>query len=103
MIVINAIVEAKKGKEEELENLLRAMIPQVQEEDGAVIYTLHRSRNSKGKYFFYEKYKDQAAVDYHFSTHYFKELIDKFSNLLETEPIVDIFEEIDGIKLIEHY
>lgn len=99
MIVINAILEAKKGKEEELENLLRAMIPLVQEEEGAVVYTLHRSRNSVGKYMFYEKYKDQAAVDYHFSTHYFKDLIDKFSDLLEAEPIVDVFEEIDGIKV----
>jgi len=98
MIIINAIIEAKTGKEEELENVLRAMIPLVQEEDGAVVYTLHRSRNAKGKYFFYEKYKDQDAVDYHCSTHYFKDLIDKFSDLLASEPIVDTFEEIDGIK-----
>jgi quinol monooxygenase YgiN len=74
---------AKKGKEKELEEALSAMIPNVQNEEDTLQYSLHRSRNNPGKFFFYEKYKDQAAFDFHCSTSYFKELFSKTPGLLE--------------------
>jgi quinol monooxygenase YgiN len=36
MIVLLAIVQAKSGKENELENLLKSLFPQVKEETGTV-------------------------------------------------------------------
>ncbi|MCX5816528.1 MAG: putative quinol monooxygenase [Proteobacteria bacterium] len=98
MIVINAILQAKSGKEPELENMLKAMVPHVQAEQGALAYVLHRAPKNPGKFLFYEKYRDQAAVDYHMSTPYLQQLFKKFDDLLAEAPIVEIFEEIAAIS-----
>ena len=68
MIVMSAMLKAKCGKEKEVENALMAMIPKVQNEEGTIEYTIHRSQNNGGLFFLYEMYKDKRSLDYHMST-----------------------------------
>lgn len=97
MIVVAAVVQAKKGKETELETLLKSLFPNVKQEDGVVEYVLHRSQSDPGKFFFYEKYKNQQALDYHMNTSYLKEVFHKFNSLVNGQPQVDIYEDIASI------
>lgn len=97
MIIITAVIQAKKGKEEEVAGALRGMIPKVRAEAGAIAYVLHRSTTNPGKFFFYERYKDQAAFDYHGSTPYFRDLFKKIRDLIVDAPEVEFYEELDGI------
>jgi quinol monooxygenase YgiN len=44
MIVLVAMLKAKAGNEKRVEDILKAMIPNVQKEKGASKYILHRSK-----------------------------------------------------------
>lgn len=93
-MVVVAIVKAQAGKEKEMEDALRAMIPKVQSEEGTIAYILHRAQNEQGKFLFYEKYRDGAAFDFHSSTPYFKELFGKIGPLVDGQPQVEMYEEL---------
>lgn len=97
MIVVSAFFRAREGREAELEAALLGMIPHVQDEAGAVVYALHRSRVRAGHFFFYEKYTDQAAVDAHMSKPYLKALLDVIEPLLAAPLEVDLHEEVGSI------
>ena len=98
MIVISAVLKAKPGKEAELETLLKSLFSKVKQEEGVVEYVLHRSQESAGKFFFYEKYKDQHAVDFHMSTLYLQEAFSKYADLLSDKPEVEFYEDIATIS-----
>jgi quinol monooxygenase YgiN len=98
MIVVAAVLKAQAGKEREMEDALRAMIPKVQSEEGTLAYVLHRAQNEPGKFLFYEKYKDKAAFDHHGSTPYIKELFGKIGPLLDGKPSIEMYEELAAKK-----
>ncbi|WP_371377983.1 putative quinol monooxygenase [Sporomusa aerivorans] len=97
MIVLAATMKAKLGKEAELENTLKAVIPNVEQEKGTLQYVLHRSQNDVGKFFFYEKYVDKKALAFHGSTPYLKELFSAIKELLQEEPTIELYEEVAAI------
>ncbi len=76
-LTVVAKLKAKAGSEKELEAALRAMIPKVREEPGALTYILTQSVKDPTVFVFYEVYKDQAAFDFHTKT-------------------VDLLNELDG-------
>ena len=98
MIVVVAILQAKQGKEQEMEDALRWIIPQVDAEEGTLQYILHRAKKEPGKYLFYEKYLDKAALNAHGSTSYFAEMFAKIGPLLDGSPTIEIYEDIASIK-----
>jgi quinol monooxygenase YgiN len=98
MIVFTASLKAKQGKEKELEEALINMVSNVQNEEGALIYILHRVKDDPGRFTFYEKYKDQAAVYYHDSTPHMCDLLAKFELLLDEELVVSHLEEMASIR-----
>ena len=97
MIVISAVLQAKPGCETELESALRAMIPHVRQEGGVVDYALHRASDDAGRFFYYEKYRDQAALDVHMATPYLKALLDKVPQLCARAPVIDLYQPLASI------
>jgi quinol monooxygenase YgiN len=98
MITLVAVLEAKEGKEKEMENALMDMIPKVQPEEGTLAYILHRAQNKPGKFLFYEKYKDGAALTHHSTTSYMKELFEKIGPLLAGPPSIETYDELAAKK-----
>jgi quinol monooxygenase YgiN len=92
MIVLTAVMEALPGKEQEMENALRAMIPAVRSEEGTLTYVLHRAQGNPGKFFFYEAYRDEAALAHHSGTPHLAELFGKLVSLTAGEPVIDMYE-----------
>ncbi len=97
-MVLTAIFHAKQGKEKELEKVLKAMFPHVQNEPGVLTYNLQQAENKPGTFFFYEKYKDKQAFDYHGSTAHFQELNKRLEGLLTEPPLVEFYKEIAAIE-----
>lgn len=97
MIVLSAFFQAQPGREAELEAHLRGMIAPVQDEPGAQVYALHRSREHVGHFFFFEKYSDQAALDAHMATPYLHALLAAIGPLLAVPPAVETYTEIAAI------
>ncbi|MDY6934071.1 MAG: putative quinol monooxygenase [Spirochaetota bacterium] len=98
MIVVIAVLQAQTGKEIEMENALKEIIPKVESEKGTMAYILHRSQSEPGTFMFYEKYIDNAAFEYHSSTPHFQELFGKIGPLLAGAPRIEMFEEIAAKK-----
>lgn len=98
MIVLTAVFKAKTGQERELEQTLKVMIPEVQKEEGTLMYILNQSTVDKGQFLFYEMYKDKAALEFHNSTPYFQQLLKNIDGLLATDPQIDFYEDIASIS-----
>ena len=98
MIVVSAVFQAKPGCEAELESALRAMIAPVGKESGAIEYAVHRAQDDGGRFFFYEKYRDQAAVDLHMATPYLKALLAKVPALCASAPVVEFYQPLASIR-----
>ena len=68
MVIKGVTLIAKPGMEKALEEDLLQMIPQSETEDNTLVYCMHRYVGEPGKFFFYERYTDEAAFDYHNNT-----------------------------------
>lgn len=98
MIVFTATLKAKQGFEKRVEDILKAIIPNVQNEKGTTKYILNRSKADPAQFTFYEEYADQAALDFHNATAYFKQLGKDLGGLLDGEPKQVFYETVAAIK-----
>ena len=71
--MITAKVYIKPGKEADFISAARMMIDNSNKEEGCLGYMLYQDPYEKTNFIFVEKYKNQAAIDAHFATPYFKE------------------------------
>ncbi len=97
MIVLVASLKARAGKEKKVEDILKAMVPQVQNEKGALSYIFHRSTSDPASFMFYEQYADKAAFDLHGATPYFKQLGKDLDGLLDGAPVETFYEAVAAI------
>ena len=97
MIVV-AKIKAKSGEEEKMEKAFLDIIPKVEQEEGTLVYTLHRSQKDPTVFLFYEKYKDKDALKAHSSTPHFQELFGILAPLLDGNPEIEMYDEIKGIN-----
>jgi quinol monooxygenase YgiN len=74
-IILNVHFEAAPGREEDLARELSALVEPTRKEAGCLAYELHVDPENHAKLMFYEKFADQAAVDFHVSTPYFKKFL----------------------------
>jgi len=71
--MITAKVFIKPGKEAEFITAAKMMIENSNKEEGCLGYMLYQDPYEKTNFIFVEKYKNQAAIDVHFATPYFRE------------------------------
>ena len=84
MIVVAAKMRAARGKEKELEKLIRHTVAEVRrEEKGTLMYLPHRKIGDPSEFFMYEQYQDQEAREAHRSAPHIKELRATMPGLLE--------------------
>ena len=94
-----AKLKARVGKEGAMEEVLREMVSKVEQEEGCLLYTLHRSQSDPRTFLFYEQYKNAEAVDYHRATPHYKELTQVLlPPLLDGHPEVESYDEIARIR-----
>lgn len=76
----------RQGKEQELADALLAIVPDVLQEPGCLLYAPHVSRDNPGTIVMYEVWQDQAALDVHASGPNLGKLAARFDELL-AEPL----------------
>jgi len=84
---------ARKGKEKQLRELLRGMLAPTRAESGCKLYELYES-DSKGRFYFYEIWESQSALDQHAASPHFKYLEQTVGELLQEPFEVNILERI---------
>lgn len=98
MLAVVAVMNAKTGKEDEMEKALRDIMPKVESEEGTLAYVMHRMKKKPQKFLMYEKYRDKEALSYHSSTPYFAELFGKIAPIMDGDPVIEVYEVLSSIK-----
>ena len=85
MFVVAARYYAKEGKDEEIAEILRKMIPISSAEPGCALYTVNRSVDDPRRFVLYEQYHDRSGYEAHMATDAFKEnILGKVVPMLES-------------------
>jgi quinol monooxygenase YgiN len=71
MICVAVTYVIKAGREDEAVALFRALTGPARAEPGCRMYLVHRSTTEPRRFFLYEQYTDQAALDAHRSSAHF--------------------------------
>lgn len=93
--IYGAKLVAKPGKEALLAEMCKSIVKEVSEkEEGCLMYIPHVSVDNPAEIIFMEKYVDQAALDAHLQTPYFKALAAQFSDVLAEKLSLQFMEEL---------
>jgi quinol monooxygenase YgiN len=84
---------AGNGKEDQLRAVLQGMLAPTHAESGCKLYELYES-NSKGRFYIYEIYESQAALDQHAASPHFKHLQKTIGELLQEPFEVNILRTV---------
>jgi len=84
---------ARGGSENQLRELLRGMLAPTRAESGCKLYELYES-DSKGRFYFYEVWESQAALDQHAASPHFKHLEQTVGELVQEPFEVNILERV---------
>lgn len=84
---------AHRGKENQLRELLRGMLAPTRAESGCKLYELYES-SSEGRFYFYEIWESQAALDQHAASPHFKNLEQTVGELIREPFEVSILTSI---------
>ena len=84
---------ARKGQENQVRELLRGMLGPTRAESGCKLYDIYES-NTKGRFYFYEIWESQSALDQHAASPHFKYLEQTVGELVQEPFEVNILERI---------
>lgn len=73
MIVLAVTWQAKPGHEAEVAELFRKLTAESRKEPGCLMYQVHRLKDDPARFFIYEQYKDEGALEAHRNTKHFVE------------------------------
>ncbi|TFH91171.1 putative quinol monooxygenase [Vibrio ouci] len=96
MINLTATFHAKTGQEQQLEELLVAMLAPTRQEPGNKRYCLFKNKDDAAIFTFQEQFADQIAFDEHCKQPYFIQLLASLDGLLDQEPKITFLEELSA-------
>jgi (4S)-4-hydroxy-5-phosphonooxypentane-2,3-dione isomerase len=87
MVVLAVTWMAKMGRETDAAALFSKLTDESRKEPGCVMYQLHRHKTEPRRFFIYEQYKDDAALEAHRASAHFlryaKKELPKFADRLD--------------------
>lgn len=98
-IVLAARFKIKPPQREEFLRLARIALRETVKEPGVITYNLYEEESVKNSFIFFEEWKSRQALDVHLKTDYTKNLLDRFSDLVDGEPSIKVY-SIQGVNFI---
>ena len=84
-----------EGKNEEFEQLFLGLTEKVlANEEGTLVYALHRSKSNAQEYVVMEQYRSAADIDLHGKTDYFRSASRAMGSLLAAAPIIEVLDQV---------
>jgi (4S)-4-hydroxy-5-phosphonooxypentane-2,3-dione isomerase len=71
MVVLAVTWMAKQGHESEVVSIFSKLTEESRKEPGCLMYVVHRHKTEPRRFFVYEQYKDDAALEAHRSAPHF--------------------------------
>ena len=84
-ITIVVPINAKPELRNEVRERLLELTALTNKEAGNICYRLHQAEDDQNKFIIYEKWKDQAALDFHMNQEYLKNFLEESKTLLAEE------------------
>lgn len=94
MICVAVTYIIQPGHEAEAIDLFHKMNEHTHTEPGNIMYVVHRSANEPRRFFLYEQYKDQDALDAHRSADYFKQYVTNGLLKIIESRVAEIYEPL---------
>lgn len=88
-VILNVIMTAAPGCEEALFGHLSGLVEPTRAEPGCLIYELHRDPENAGKFFFYERFASQDALDTHVASAHFQNFV-AARQASSPDPVADV-------------
>jgi quinol monooxygenase YgiN len=95
MIVLKVDMTVKSGTEQKCREYIQILQEHSRKEPGCLLYIGHQSTEDPRKFFFYEQYKDAAALAAHRSAPYFKQYVNEGLDTIMEHRSRDLFEPVD--------
>lgn len=94
MLGVVATIKVKEGQGADFEKVATELVKKVNEnEKGCLLYQLYHGEEPN-TYVFLERYADQAAVEAHRGTDYFKSLGRAMGEFMDGKPTVQRFKQV---------
>ena len=90
--VISARVSIKPEKVDAFIAATKDLIEKSRAEEGCVSYSLYQDPQDKTKFLFFEEWKNQAAVDFHFATEHFKKFGETLNDCASAPAVITIYD-----------
>jgi quinol monooxygenase YgiN len=90
--MITAKVFIKQGMEADFAEAAKWMIDTTLTEEGCLQYTLYQDPYNPANFFFFERYKNQEAVDKHFAAPYFSEFGNKIGDMTSKPAEIQVWD-----------
>ncbi len=71
MVVLAGKWMAKAGRENEMAGIFSRLTEESRKEPGCIVYQVHRHKTEARRFFIYEQYKDDAALEAHRAASHF--------------------------------
>ena len=71
MVVLSVTWMAKTGHEKEVVSVFTKLTEESRKESGCIMYLVHQHKTDPRKFFVYEQYKDDAALEAHRASPHF--------------------------------
>ena len=97
--IISAQVFIKPEKVDAFLAATKDLIEKSRAEEGCISYSLYQDPHDKTKFLFFEEWKNQAAVDFHFSTDHFVNFGATLEDCASAPAVITIFDSIAEEKV----
>ncbi|MEQ8266911.1 MAG: putative quinol monooxygenase [Parvibaculum sp.] len=94
MIVITGAAKMPAANRDAFRPVAERQVRLSRAEPGNISYGYYEDQMEPGRFFFYEEWKDRAAVDFHFAQSYCLEFMEAARRLAETPPEISIREVV---------
>ncbi|GIX50286.1 MAG: antibiotic biosynthesis monooxygenase [Limisphaera sp.] len=94
-LIVIASIQARPGRENDLEQALRDLVAPTRHEPGCIRYDLHRSQDRPGRFLFYEVWTDRAHLEEHLRRPHLQAFLARVPELVEGEPELTFWEQVD--------
>jgi quinol monooxygenase YgiN len=92
MLVLTAKCVGKPDFRSDITRVSSAMVEASTAEAGCISYNFYLAPGRPDEFFFFEEWKDQAALDFHFATPHFQKFIAELTPMLVGEPAVRTYD-----------
>jgi quinol monooxygenase YgiN len=93
-LTVIATVNAKPGKESEVEALLRELIPTTRQEPGCLNYDLHVANDQRTNFLLHENWTSRQHLDDHLARPHIRSFLERIPALVSEPPQITLWTRI---------